>query len=381
MAKYSKERKYEKAAEARDAIAAVNEIMEEQKVVTLKNTEADIIDYVYSKGSYYFGVLNIRSGRLTGKKTVVFENVPVQENAMELFICQFYRNKNYAPKQIIIPFNSADPGIVSKIKTESKIIFKKRDKLLKMCRENIEEEIQLRIKNEELRIGKTKQNNEQMEKLKKAIGMKNQPRVIDAIDISHMSGENMVGSCVVFRDGKPDKNSYRRYKIKTVGGVDDYSSIKEVVARRYSRMIKEKQKLPDLILIDGGKGQVNTAKEELEKLDIYPEIAGLAKKEELVFKPYEKYPVKIEKQGLFLLMRARDEAHRFAVSYQTILADKKMKKTVFDGIPFVGDKTKQMIYSEFKDREEFIRELKKDSKRVKFLNNRQKKEILRKLSV
>jgi excinuclease ABC subunit C len=132
-------------------------------------------------------------------------------------------------------------------------------------------------------------------------------------------------------------------------------------------------------MIDGGIGQVNAAKEALEKLDVYPEVIGLAKREELVYRPYENTGIKLPEEARFLLQRVRDEAHRFAVSYQFLLANKKMKETLFDNIASIGDKTKQMIYNEFRDSEEFLTELQKDSDRVKFLNKKQRAELLKKL--
>lgn len=379
MREYSAAKKYEQAAEARDAIAAVEEIQKQQAVITAEDKNIDVINSLYKNGRYYFCVLNVRSGRLISKKISSFAEMPQQESALETFLLQYYAQQSYFPEQAIMPAGSADEELLTAVfkGKDTKPVFKKRDPLLQMALENIEEKIKQDEAGEKAKQAKDKVMVAQMEALKEALSLEKLPVVIDGIDISHLHGENKVGSCVVFRDGKPDKNGYRRYKINTVAGIDDFASVAEVVGRRYGKMRDEE--MPDLIMIDGGIGQVNAAKEALEKLDVYPEVIGLAKREELVYKPYENTGIKLPEQARFLLQRVRDEAHRFAVSYQFLLANKKMKVSLFDGVASVGDKTKQMIYNDFRDSEEFLAELEKDSERVKFLNKKQKTELLKKL--
>jgi excinuclease ABC subunit C len=380
MQEFSAAKKYEQAAEARDAILAVEEIQKQQAVITAEDRNIDVINSLYKNGRYYFCVLNVRSGRLISKKISSFAEMPQQENAMENFLLQYYATQTYFPTEAVLPVGSADLELLTAAvfkNKETKAVFKKRDALLAMALENIEEKVKQDEAGEKEKAVKDKEMLKQMESLKEALELEKLPRVIDGIDISHLHGENKVGSCVVFADGRPDKNNYRRYKIQTVTGIDDFASVAEVVTRRYSKMTEEE--LPGLIMIDGGIGQVNAAKEALEKLDVYPEVIGLAKREELVYRPYENKGIKLPAKAQFLLQRVRDEAHRFAVSYQFLLANKKMKETVFDNIASIGDKTQQMIYNEFRDKEELLAELEKDSDRVKFLKKKQKAELIKKL--
>ena len=175
--------------------------------------------------------------------------------------------------------------------------------------------------------------------LKKDLRLENHPRRIEAIDISNLKGKQPVGSVIVFEDGKPKKSEYRRYKIKTVERVDDYAMISEVVRRRYGRLMEEGKRTPDLILIDGGKGQVSVAKKELDSLglDNVP-VIGLAKKLEEIYFPSLKDPLVLSKASisLILLRRIRDEAHRFAISYHRLRRKKEGIRSVLDEIPGLG---------------------------------------------
>jgi excinuclease ABC subunit C len=380
MDDYSEKQEYEKAAESRDAIKAVEAIMSEQKVVGAEDKNIDVIDYLYRDNVYYFCVLSIRSGRLIGKKIDVFSETAGQEGAFELYLYQYYNRRISYPEEVILAGGSVKTEIAAEIFKNKGIkpVFKKRDSLLKMARENIEERKKQHEKITEQKEKSKEKTAEAIKELGENLYMKKPPLTIEGIDVSHLQGENLVASCVVFKNGVPDKNSYRRYKVKTVTGVDDYKSISEVVMRRYSRMLKEDAKFPDLILIDGGIGQVNAAKEALSLTGIEDvEIIGLAKKEELVFKPGENKSVPITEKARFLLQRVRDEAHRFALSYQTLLANKKLKKSIFDDIPYIGEKIKYRLYNEFRDKDDLIKAIDEGDKRASFLNKRQKEEILK----
>jgi excinuclease ABC subunit C len=382
MDELSAGQKYEKAAEARDAMRAVLGIMREQKVVDAEDRNFDAIDCVYRDGIYYFCVLSVRSGRLINKKIDVFTEIAEQEGAFELYLAQYYSRGISYPAEVIVQDGSVDPVITAEIFKDKGIapVFKKRDSLLKMARENIEERIKQLARIKEQKERSKEKISVQIKDLQENLGMKKPPIVIDAMDISHHHGENTVASCVVFRGGEPDKNLYRRYKIRTVKKIDDFDSMREVVMRRYGRMLKEGGKFPDLILVDGGIGQVNAAKEALDMVGVENiEIIGLAKREEQVYKPGKNKPVPLTGQARFLLMRARDEAHRFALSYQTLLANKKMKKTLFDDIPFIGEKARYEIYNSFEDKDDLLKAVKENNDRVKFLNKRQKEAIIKAL--
>jgi excinuclease ABC subunit C len=159
-----------------------------------------------------------------------------------------------------------------------------------------------------------------LEELKNVLGLEKWPIVIEGFDISDISGKEAVGSMVRFQNGRPDKNNYRKFMIKTVSGIDDYSMIKEVVARRYRHLRKEMAELPDLVLIDGGKGQLSAAREALSEAHVKIPVVSLAKREEEVFVPGMTEPLKLDKDSpaLQLLQSVRDEAHRFAISYHHV---------------------------------------------------------------
>jgi excinuclease ABC subunit C len=382
MDAYSVKKNYEKAAEARDAMKAVEGIMIEQKVVEMEDKNTDVVDYIYRDGSYFFCVLSIRSGRLINKKIDVFSDTAEQEGAFELYLSQYYSRGISYPQEVILPQEKTDASLADEIFKGKgiKAVYKKRDNLLKMAVENIEERIK-QLDSVKLKREKAKEKySVQIKDLQDNLNMKKPPLVIDAMDISHHHGENTVASCVVFKDGEPNKKNYRRYKIKTVHKIDDFDSMREVVMRRYGRMLKEDAEFPDLILIDGGIGQVNAAKEALNLVGIENiEIIGLAKREEQVYKPGKNKPVPLTEQARHLLMRVRDEAHRFALSYQTLLANKKMKETLFDNIDSIGEKTKYEIYKTFADKDDLLAALECNDERAGFLNKKQKEAIIKAL--
>ncbi|MEE9573584.1 MAG: helix-hairpin-helix domain-containing protein, partial [Candidatus Neomarinimicrobiota bacterium] len=184
------------------------------------------------------------------------------------------------------------------------------------------------------------------------LNLKAPPRRIEAFDISHLGGMDTVASMVCFVDGKARKSEYRKYKVKTVVGIDDFAAMHEVVLRRYKRVINEKLTLPDLILIDGGKGQLSVAVAALKELKIeYIPIIGLAKRLEEVFLPGNSEAQTIFKQspGLILLRRIRDEAHRFAITFQRQKRNKKVTLSIFDDIPGMGQKRVKLLLNAFSD--------------------------------
>ncbi|MCE5300585.1 MAG: excinuclease ABC subunit UvrC [Spirochaetia bacterium] len=374
-------KKYEKAAEARDSIKAVEEIMKEQKVVTQDETDTDVVNFLYRNGSYYFGVFNIRRGRLVGKSVNVFNGMPENENPLEIFLAQYYSRNISTARDVVLPEGAVETEVAKYIFRDRgvKLRFCKKDRLLDMVMENLVERSKSTEKMEEKKTNIKKEYLLQMEALKESLKLEAMPSVIEAVDISHSSGDHMAGSLVVFKNGEPDRAQYRHFKIKTVGQVDDFASVAEVVQRRYSRLKAEGGKFPDLLMIDGGIGQVNAAKHALDTVGVDIPVIGLAKEHEMVFFPHDNEAKDPGTRGRFLLMRARDEAHRFANSLRTKLANKKMKKSVFDDIKFIGEKTLYMIYNEFKDRSDLVGAIQSGDKRADFLNKRQKDEILKAL--
>jgi len=317
MAGCSAREEYEKALVLRNQIDAVTHLAERQHVERPRETDQDVIGYAVSDNTVYLMVFSVEKGLLTGKQEYSFEN---REEFLEEFLVQYYADRT-PPSELILPHevDEALAGFLSERKgktvqlTVPKIGEKK--KLLDLVEKNLEHAFlrhELKVKD-----------------LQASLGLADPPEVIECFDISHLSGTAMVGSMVQFRNGIPDKKNYRRYKIKTVEGIDDFASIAEVVKRRYDRLIREDAEMPDLIIIDGGKGQLSAAGDSLRDLDLTIPVIALAKREEEVYLPGEVLPRLLDKHGMALhyLQEIRDEAHRFAIAYNRLLR----KKTAIPG--------------------------------------------------
>ncbi|MDP2846478.1 MAG: helix-hairpin-helix domain-containing protein, partial [Candidatus Methanoperedens sp.] len=200
----------------------------------------------------------------------------------------------------------------------------------------------------------SKDKHETLTALQKALSLPVAPSIIEAFDISNISGTDAVGSLVVFENGEPDKKNYRRFGIKTIEGADDFAMMGEVVSRAYARRKEEGKKMPDLVLIDGGKGQLNAALAALSGLGLELNIAALAKEFEYIFLSGKDAPVILPKESpaLQLMQRIRDEAHRFALGYHRKLRGKRLKESALDGIAGIGEKKKRALLGYFGSVEE-----------------------------
>lgn len=317
MSQYSKKMNYEKAKTLRDQITALEYLQEKQKFETEKRYDEDILNYIVENNKVYLIVFNISRGVLATKNEFSFD---YKENFFEEFITQYYSDSD-VPKEIILPHELKDDSIINYLEKirEGKVeitIPKKGDKyeLLMLVKRNIE----ISFLSE----------NKMINALKDAINMNSTPTVIECFDISNTSGTNSVGSMVQFRNAKPDKSNYRRFKIKTVTGPDDFSSIYEVVKRRYTKLKNDKLEMPDLVVIDGGKGQLEAAKKALDEIELKLPLISLAKKFEEIYVFGNDEPIRLPKtnEGLRLLMKIRDETHRFGIKYHRLLRSKEMIK-------------------------------------------------------
>ena len=380
MEKLSGERKYEKAAETRDAIRSVGEIMKEQKMVLPEEKDIDIAGFIYRNGAYYFGVFNIRRGRLTGKTINIMKEAAENETPLEIFLSQYYSRNISMADELVLGEGAADGEILRSIVfkgKEIKITFEPPDgRLIRIVGENLDEKASSEEKFDKRKVNIKEEYLAQMKALKESLNLEYMPECIEGIDISHSSGDNMVGSLVVFKNGEPDKKNYRHFNIKTVGQVDDYASINEVVERRYSRLKAEGEYFPDIILGDGGPGQVSAAREGLNRVGVDILLLGLAKEHEEVFRSGQKGPVPVSEKAGFLLMRVRDEAHRFANSLRKKLANRDLKASIFDSIGGIGEKTKYKIYNGFRDFDELAAAIENGDDRASFLNKKQKESVL-----
>lgn len=317
MELYSENKNYEKAKVIRDQINALEYLNEKQNVELEKRYDEDIINFIIENEKVCLIVFNVSRGVLAAKNEFSFD---FKEGFLEEFLTQYYF-KNKVPKEIILPILPKDDSIKSyleKIRGAKidMVVPKQGDKmnLLKLVKRNIE----ISFLSE----------NKKVNALKDTLNLNFAPRIIECFDISNISGTNTVGSMVRFDNAKADKQNYRRFKIKTVIGADDFASINEIVKRRYKRLKEENKEMPDLIVIDGGRGQLNAANDALKTLDLKIPVISLAKKLEEIYTLNDEKPIMLSKNSdaLKLLMQIRDEAHRFAVKYHRILRSKEMIK-------------------------------------------------------
>lgn len=353
MEEAASEMEFEKAAEFRDQINAIETTLEKQKMTMNDFVDRDVFGYAIDKGWMCVQVFFIRQGKLIERDVSQFPFYNEANEDFLTFIGQFYQKANHIPpKEIFLP-NDVDDEAVAALLPDTKILVPARGKkkdLVKLAYKNakiaLNEKFMLLERNEERTVGA-------VEKLGEQMGIPT-PTRIEAFDNSNIHGTDPVSAMVTFLDGKPNKNDYRKYKIKTVDGPDDYATMREVVRRRYWRVLKEGLPLPDLILIDGGKGQIDSAKDVLEnELGLDLPVAGLAKDDkhktsQLLFgDPLEIVPLERNSQEFYLLQRIQDEVHRFAITFHRQLRSKSGFQSILDGIPGVGPGRKKKILNHF----------------------------------
>jgi len=311
----SRRKEFEQAMALRDQIQAVEHLSERQKVERPRGRDQDILSWVVSEGKVHLMVFSVHHGTLSEKEEFVFAPGP---DFPEEFLVQYYGEKT-PPAEVILPeaveeplreFLSRRRGSTVQVTVPER---GEKRKLLDLVQRNLEHI----FFGERLRLAS----------LQEALHLPSLPSVIECFDISHLSGTATVGSMVRFTDGKPDKKHYRRFRIRTVLGIDDPAAIGEVVRRRYSRLTQEGSALPDLLIIDGGKGQLTAARSALAILGLAIPVIAIAKPEDEVHVPGRSSPLPLgKKDPASLLVRAiRDEAHRFAVAYHHLLRRKQVR--------------------------------------------------------
>ena len=305
---------YEKSLEIKNQIEATKYLSEKQKMERKKDYDEDIINFIEQKGKVSLLLFNSRKGMLENKQEFEFES---NHEFLEEFLIQYY-SENEIPRKVIVP-KTVDENI-------SKYLEKVKGKKVEVIVPKTgasKELLELVLKNLEIQIFG---DQDKLEELMKKLKLNELPRVIECFDISHLSGTATVASMVQFRNAKPDKSNYRRFKIRTVGGIDDFASMKEVIKRRYSKLKFEKLPMPNLVVVDGGKGQLSATIKALEELKLKLVVISLAKREEEVFVPGRSTPIVLDKRGkaLKLLINLRDEAHRFAITYNRLLRKRSL---------------------------------------------------------
>ena len=352
MKKKSDSLRFEEAGRIYNKIKAIEATLEAQKITSYQFTNQDIFGYFREGERLAIQRLYVRDGRLEGGKGDLFSGqILPDEEILSSYIHQYYSSEKFIPKEILLPIEITNIDLLSELLSE-----KKEERIQILCpkRGKKRDMVLLANKNAKIFLEKAKEKierkDELLRELQKRLSLKNLPRVIEAFDISNISGKSAVGSMVTFRDGVADKDHYRRYSIKWIKGSDDYGMMREVLLRRYKKALKDKG-FPDLILIDGGKGQLNVTSSVLKELEIEePDIISMAKGEDKrddLYKPNRKNPIRLKGPLLFLLQRIRDEAHRFAITYHKKKRRKETFGSLLDSVPGIGIKKKRSLLSHF----------------------------------
>ncbi|OJE45149.1 excinuclease ABC subunit C [Bacillus proteolyticus] len=352
MYEASEKLEFERAKELRDQIAHIDAIMEKQKMIMSDLVDRDVFGYAVDKGWMCVQVFFVRKGKLIERDVSMFPIYDEPEEGFLTFIGQFYENSShFKPKEIVVP-GSIDSELVERfleVEATQPRRGKKKD-LVELANKNakiaLEEKFYLIERNEERTV-------KAIDNLGKQLGIET-PYRIEAFDNSNIQGTNPVSAMIAFIDGKPAKKEYRKYKIKTVQGPDDYESMREVVRRRYTRALKENLPLPDLIIIDGGKGHLAATSDVLEnELGLYIPMAGLVKDDKhktshlIIGDPPEPVMLERNSQEFYLLQRIQDEVHRFAITFHRQLHGKSVIQSALDDIPGIGDKRKKVLLKHF----------------------------------
>ena len=347
MAEASEMLDFESAAKIRDRINAVKKVLERQSITSGKLIDQDYLAVARKGDEAQAMVLFVRGGSVIGSKSFPFPKLGETSEAVILtsFITQFYSDEKFIPEEVVVSVDVDDKALIETWLTERK---GKTVKLIRPVRGERVKVLEMAIKNAELalkdRLGLEETGIKNLDGLKDALHLKNLPQRIEAFDISNIGGKEAVASMVVFENGRPKKSDYRHFRIKTVEGANDYGMMAEVLLRRYGRLVSEGEKLPNLIMVDGGKGQLNVAVSVAKELKLEGvDIISLAKERgeatDRVFVPNVKDAKWIPKDSpvLHLLQYIRDESHRFAITHHKKLRGKNLKKTELLDIPGIGE--------------------------------------------
>ena len=373
MMKASEALDFEKAMECRDLINSINHVAGNQKITTHQFEDRDIIGYAEEGNDAVVQVFFVRNGKLIGREHFYMNTVP-GDTGMDIvtnFIKQYYVGTPFIPRELFVPTEIEDEELISKLLSRNqnftvKIVKPKKgqkEKLVELANKNarnlLEQNKEKYRREKQKTIGAVKE-------IEELLNLTNIHRM-EAYDISNTNGYESVGSMIVYEDGKPKRNSYRRFKIKWIKGADDYGSLAEVLTRRFSHGLEEREKMdedgrdyelgsfskfPDIIMMDGGKGQVNVALEVLDKLHLNIPVCGMVKDDNhrtrgLYYNNIE-IPIDRNSEAFKLITRIQDEAHRFAIEFHRSLRSKKQVKSILDDIPGVGPARRKALMQHFK---------------------------------
>lgn len=352
MQKASEAMEFERAADIRDQIHYIEVTVEKQKIISNDSTPRDLFNFYLDKGWLSIQIFFIRQSRLIKREKRLFPIATDVSDELSSFILQFYNNKNKVlPNEILVP-SGLDNKIMAEIlgipvRTPQR---GEKKNLLELAKENAQITLEEKFRLMELDESKT---TGAMKEITDALGIPEGHR-IEAFDHSHIQGSELVSAMVVFTDGKPDKKMYRKFKLNTVDHADEAASTREVIRRRYVRLLKEKQSLPDLILMDGGDIQLNAAKDVLvNELSLHIPVAGMVKNDrhktsDLIFGSQDqRVQLDPKSQGFYLVQRIQDEVHRFAITFHRQLHAKNSLASQLDLIQGVGPKTRNKLLKSF----------------------------------
>jgi excinuclease ABC subunit C len=351
MQKYAEELHFEEAQIIKEKYDAVENYRAKSTIVPPMLTNIDVFSFVDNEHSAYINYIHIGHGAITQAYTFEYKKKldEPKEELLGLGIIEMRERFNSTAQEIIVPFfpDIEFPGKVSFLIPQKG----NKKKLLDLSEQNVKQYKLDKLKQSE-KLNPEQRTTRILTNIQKDLHMNVLPIHIECFDNSNIQGTNPVAACVVFKKAKPSKKDYRHFHIKTVEGSNDYASMIEVVTRRYSRLIKEKQSLPQLIIIDGGKGQLNAAKEVLENFGLSDKttIIGLAKRLEEIFFPGDSIPLILDKtsETLKIIQYIRDEAHRFGITFHRQLRSKKQILSELDEIKGIGEKTKILLLQHYK---------------------------------
>ena len=389
---------FEEAARYRDLLESIRQVTQKQKITGGIGEDKDILALYQDEGEAVVQVFFVRNGKLIGREHYYMTNVSENKKPeiLEHFVKQFYAGTPYIPAELMLQYEIADRELIEKWLTQRRgqkvnVVVPKigsKEKLVELAAQNaklILTKDREKLKREEGRtIGAVKE-------IAVLLGMKSIDRM-EAYDISNINGFENVGSMVVYEKGKPKRSDYRKFRIKSVGGPDDYACMREVLSRRFLHGLKEREengagdafdsftRFPDLIMMDGGRGQVNIALSVLEELDIHIPVCGMVKDDNhrtrgLYYHNVE-IPIDTHSEGFRLITRIQDEAHRFAIEYHKQLRGKAQVKSVLDDIPGIGPARRKALMRHFKSLEEIKQATPEELMEVPEINRAAAQEIV-----
>lgn len=381
---------YEEAATYRDLLSSVQHIAQKQKITSQEDQDRDIIAMARKDEDAVVQVFFIRGGKMIGRDHFHMTNMgeESEEETITAFIKQFYSGTPYLPKEIFLQTELAEKGLLEEWLTQKKgnkvtlciPQIGQKEKMVELAKKNAElvlKQDMEKLKREE------KKTTGAMKEIERLLGLSGIKRM-ESYDISNISGFDSVGSMVVFENGKAKKNDYRKFRIKWVKGPNDYASMEEVLTRRFEHGLREEDagafsSFPDLILMDGGKGQVNIAEQVLGKLGLSIAVCGMVKDDHhrtrgLYFNNQE-IPIDTRSEGFHLITRIQDETHRFAIEYHKTLRSKTQVHSVLDDIPSIGEKRRRAILKYFQSLDKLMEASEEEIARVPSMNEKAAKDV------